>query len=75
MSRIGKESATLARNDVAVKLDAGLVTKAKHVVISRRGRGEKLTLAEYLSGLLKESVEHDYEVEFNQARKPKGGAK
>jgi hypothetical protein len=61
----------VARNDLGVKLDAELVTKAKHVVITRRGRGEKLTIAEYLSGLLKPLVERDYEKEFSPAR-PKG---
>jgi hypothetical protein len=72
---IVKDVGTVARNDLAVKLDAELVTKAKHVVITRRGRGEKLTIAEYLSGLLKPLVDRDYETEFNPAKKPKGGAK
>jgi hypothetical protein len=75
MSRNVKEMPTVARNDLGVKLDAGLVTKAKHVVIGRRGKGEKLTLAEYLSELLKPLVERDYEAEFKPTQKPKGGAK
>ena len=70
-----KEVATVARNDLAVKLDAGIVTKAKHVVISRRGKGEKLTLAEYISGLVGPLIERDYEAEFKPAMKPKGGSK
>ena len=75
MRKNSKEVATVARNDLGVKLDADIVTKAKHVVIGRRGKGEKLTLAEYLSDLLKPLVERDYEAEFRPAPKSKGGAK
>jgi hypothetical protein len=75
MSASVRGSSVLARNDVAVKIDAAIVTKAKHVVISRRGRGEKLTLAEYLSALLDASVAHDYDAEFGHGKRPKGGAK
>jgi hypothetical protein len=74
MSRAAKER-TLARNDVPVKLDAEIVTKAKHVVINRRARKKGLTLAEYLSDLLKPLVERDYDAEFRQPNKAKGGSK
>jgi hypothetical protein len=64
----------VARNDVPVKLDAEMVRLAKHVVINRRATQKGLTLAEYLSDLLKPLVERDYDAEFNPKR-PKGGAK
>jgi hypothetical protein len=69
--RRDKGVVTVARNDLGVKLEAEVVTKAKHIVIARRGRGEKITIAEYLSVLLKPLVERDYEKEFPPAR-PKG---
>jgi hypothetical protein len=75
MSRAGKGCDTLARNDQAVKIDATIVTQAKHVVISRRGRGEKLNLASYLSDLLKDAVQRDYDTEFGQGKRPKNDPK
>jgi hypothetical protein len=66
---------TVARDDVPVKLDAEMVRKAKHVVIDRRATEKGLTLAEYLSSLLKPLVESDYDARFNQPKRPKGGAK
>ena len=72
MSRNGKDSSTVARNDVPVKLDADIVRKAKHVVINRRATSKGLTLAEYLSALLKPLVDRDYDAEFNQPKRPKG---
>jgi len=71
MARNGKESSTLARNDVAVKLDADIVRKAKHVVINRRATQKGLNLAAYLSALLKPLVERDYDAEFDQPKRPK----
>jgi hypothetical protein len=47
------------------------VTKAKHIVVARRGRGEKITIAEYLLSLLAPLVERDYEKELAAVR-PKG---
>jgi len=73
MGRNGEGIETVARNDVAVKLDADIVRKAKHVVINRRASQKGLTLAEYLSELLKPLVERDYDAEFNQSKRPKGG--
>lgn len=67
----GGAAVTVARNDVPVKLDADVVRLAKHVVINRRAAQKGLTLAEYLSGLLRPLVERDYEAEFKA--RPKGG--
>lgn len=61
----------VARNDVPVKLDAETVRKAKHVVINRRAGKKGLTLAEYLSDLLKPLVDRDYEAEFGQGHQSK----
>jgi hypothetical protein len=46
----------MARNDLTVKIDADLVKKAKYVAIER-----DVTIAEYLSGLLRPTVERDYQ--------------
>jgi hypothetical protein len=67
-----KDCATVARNDVVVKLDAEIVRKAKHVVINRRAKTKGLTLAAYLSELLAPLVDRDYKAEFEQAPKSKG---
>jgi hypothetical protein len=60
----------VARNDISVKLDAQVTRKAK-LVATNRG----ITLAEYLSELLKPLVARDYDAEFKQPNKPKGGSK
>jgi hypothetical protein len=46
---------TSDRDDVSVKLDAKVVAEAKYVVLDRG-----ISLAEYLSGLLRDSVHRDY---------------
>lgn len=57
------------RNDLAVKIDASLVSKAK-AIAGFRG----LSLAQYLSDKLREPVERDFDhflAEQTKARKPK----
>jgi hypothetical protein len=52
---VATDRTTMARNDLTVKLDADLVKKAKYVVIER-----DKTLAEYLSEILRPTVERDF---------------
>lgn len=71
--RRDKGVVTVPRNDLGVKLAADLVTMAKHIVIARRGRGEKkITIAEYLSNLLMPLIQRDYEKEFGPSNRSKG---
>jgi hypothetical protein len=51
-----------ARDDQGVKLERGIVEKARVIVLARRQRGQApdLTLAEYLSDLLRAAVERDH---------------
>lgn len=66
-----RDERTVARNDVAVKLDAEIVRKAKHVAINRR-----ITLAQYLSDLLQPLVERDFNAEMSKMLgQPKRGKK
>jgi hypothetical protein len=51
----------MARNDLAVKLDADVAKKAKHVAINRG-----ITLAEYLSELVRPLVERDFKDEMSK---------
>jgi hypothetical protein len=51
----------VARNDLAVKLDAEIAKKAKHVAINRG-----ITLAEYLSELVRPLVEKDFKEEMSK---------
>lgn len=46
---------TSERKDVVVKIDETIVAEAKHVVLARG-----ITLAEYLSDLLRASVHRDF---------------
>jgi hypothetical protein len=64
----------MARNDLTVKIDADIVTKAKHVSFNRR-----ITLAAYLSEMMRPLVDRDFEEEMAKmskllpsASKPKG---
>lgn len=52
---------TSQRNDVAVKIDAEIIGKAKHVVLAR-----DITLAEYLSDLLRGPVDRDFNKEMKR---------
>lgn len=69
----------MARNDVQVKLDATVATEAKMVAAARG-----ITLAEYISELLRPIVRKDLEAETGRmlsgqlpghrpTRRPKGG--
>jgi hypothetical protein len=64
----------MARNDLAVKMAAEIVKKAKHVAINR-----SVTLAEYLSERIRPLVEQDFEQEMakmlkgQEAPRPKSG--
>jgi hypothetical protein len=67
-------SPVMARNDVNVRLDAEVVSEAKMVAASRN-----ITLAEYLSEILRPIVHRDLEGETARrmggapkARRPKG---
>ena len=71
MLQAAKERQSVARDDVPVKLDAETVRKAKHVVINRRVKQKGLTLAEYLSELLKPLVDRDYDAEFAPPKRQK----
>jgi hypothetical protein len=51
----------MARNDLAVKMAADIVKKAKHVAINRG-----ITLAEYLSERVRPLVEQDFEQEMTK---------
>lgn len=66
----GRPMAT-KRNDVTVKLDAGVVRKAKAVASLL-----DLTLAEYLSDLIRPLVDRDLDQQYAKTQKPakdKGG--
>jgi hypothetical protein len=52
---------TSERSDVTVRVDAELVNKAKHVVLARG-----LSLAEYLSELLRVPIERDFAKEMRR---------
>jgi hypothetical protein len=61
------------RNDVSVKMDAEVIAEAKMVAASRN-----VTLAEYLTELVRDLVHQDLEDEMTRRvprskRKPKGG--
>jgi hypothetical protein len=56
------------RNDVAVKIDANVIREAKMVAASR-----DLTLAEYLSDLLRPLVHKDLEAETGKRLAPPPG--
>ena len=61
------------RNDVSVKMDAEVIAEAKMVAASRN-----VTLAEYLTELVRDLVHQDLENEMTRRvprskRKPKGG--
>jgi hypothetical protein len=63
----------MARNDVQVKLDAAVATEAKMVAAARG-----ITLAEYISELLRPLVRRDLEQETGRVlgrvkSRPKGG--
>jgi hypothetical protein len=68
----------MARNDVAVKLDAQVAKEAKMVAAARG-----ITLAEYISEILRPIVHRDLQAEMKQMlggvgappppRRPKGG--
>jgi len=69
------ERSDVARNDTNIRMDAGVVRKAKMVAASR-GIG----LAEYLSESLRPIVDRDLEAEIGRElgsapkpRRPKGG--
>jgi hypothetical protein len=49
----------MARNDLAVKMAAEIVKKAKHIAINRG-----ITLAEYLSERIRPLVDQDFEEEM-----------
>jgi hypothetical protein len=53
------------RNDVAVKVDSGVVTKAKLVADTR-----DITLAEYLTELLRVPVDRDFAKAVRSIEKP-----
>jgi hypothetical protein len=70
-----KDRRSVARNDVAVKIDADVVFKAKHVVLNRRRTRKGYTLAQYLSELLQPLVDRDYQAEMAESKstkRPKG---
>jgi hypothetical protein len=75
MSAALKDSSPVARNDVACKIDADVVFKAKFVVLSRRRLKKGYTLAQYLSELLQPLVDRDYKDEMagqsKQTKPPK----
>jgi hypothetical protein len=66
----------MARNDTAVKIETSIVRKARTIADRRN-----ITVAEYLSGLLRDSVDKDYRLvvqemaaEIDASKlKPKGG--
>jgi electron transfer flavoprotein alpha subunit len=51
-----------ARDDQAVKVERAIVEKARVIVLARKqtGRDPDLTLAEYLSDLLRAAVDRDH---------------
>lgn len=57
------------RNDVPAKLDADVVRKAKYVAL-----GNDVSLAEYLSGLLKPLVDRDYVDAVAKLNREAGGS-
>jgi hypothetical protein len=75
MLTTARRGGDVARDDVPVKLDAETVRMAKHVVINRRAKQKGLTLAEYLSELLKPFVLRDYEAEFGRPKGKEKGSK
>jgi hypothetical protein len=58
------EQTKMARNDLSVKIDADVVTKAKHVSFNRR-----MTLAAYLSEMCRPLVDRDFEEEMAKMNK------
>jgi hypothetical protein len=54
----------MARNDLTVKIDADIVTKAKHVAFNRR-----TTLAAYLSEMIRPLVDRDFQEEMAKMNK------
>ncbi len=74
----GPLNRSMARNDVAVKLDAKVATEAKMVAAARG-----ITLAEYISEILRPIVHRDLQAETQRVlggdakpektRRPKGG--
>ncbi len=61
---------SVARNDIAVKLDAEVAKMAKHIAIDR-----KITLAEYLSERLRPLVEQDFRKMADKFRRKEEGGK
>jgi hypothetical protein len=65
------EQTMVRRNDLAVKIDAEVISEAKMVAASKG-----ISLAEYLSEVLRPIVHRDLEAETARRlkpRKPKGG--
>jgi hypothetical protein len=62
------EREMVRRNDTAAKIDSGIVADAK-IVAAFRG----ISLAEYLSEILRPSVSKDLENEMTKRQRPTGG--
>lgn len=66
-----KERKTMPRQDLAVKVGADVIRKAKVVAL-----GKNITLAEYLTERLRPLVDADYVAEVaKMAKETKGGSK